>query len=61
MYILNLLYIYASDTVKIVDLKNYNNMQVIVSFGMKFDEANIFNLDFSDFTWKEWERGETYK
>ena len=42
---------------KIVDIKNYNNLQVIVSFGMKFDEENIFNMDFNDFTWKEWERG----
>ena len=49
-----------SDTVKIVDIKNYNNLKVIVSFGMKFDEDNIFNLDFSDFTWKEWERREMY-
>ena len=42
VHILNLLYIYASDTVKIVHIKNYNNLQVIVSFGMKFDEENIF-------------------
>ena len=37
---------------KIVDIKNYNNLQVIVSFGMKFDEENIFNMDFNDFTWE---------
>ena len=42
-------------------VKNFNNLQVIVSFGMKFDDENIFNLDFSDFNWKEWERGEMYK
>ena len=58
VHTLNLLYIYASDTVKIVYIKNYNNLQVIVSFGMKFDEENNFNLDFSDFTEKEWEGGE---
>ena len=61
VHILNLLYIYASDTVKIFHIKNYNNLQVIVSFGMKFDEENNFNLDFSDFTGKECERGEMCK